>query len=500
MKIYGLVMALLMAIALTACSHNRNEKDEHAHDEKLQLASYNNDFEVFAEAVPFVTGKSSEILAYFSFLNNFKPLEKGSVTISLIVGTDGIKQTQEHPLRPGIYIFALKPETAGTGKLIFDINTSEGNSQIIVPNIKVYKDEHDAQHSAADAAISSSNGVVFTKEQSWKIDFATEEARQEPFGQIIKTSAQIQPSQGDERVISAKAAGMVHFSKDNIVDGKEVNAGQALFSIESSGLADNNLDVRASEAATEYNRAKTEYDRKKELAKDRIVSESDLLKAQTELTNAETVYNSLRRNFSGGRQVVSSPINGFVKQLLVRNGEYAEAGQTIMVVTQNQDLLVKAELQPKYYPLLSNITSANIRIMNSNIVYSLDDLNGRVVSYGKSSDLTNPLIPVVFQVKNNIGLLPGSFVEMYIKTLTNSQAITIPNEAIVEEMGNYFAFVQLTPEFFEKRAIRKGVTDGLRTEILEGISAGERVVTKGAILVKLAQASGALDAHSGHAH
>lgn len=493
-------MALLMAIALTGCTRSQSTKDEHSHDEKLQLTSYSDDFEVFVEAVPFVKGKQSDILAHISVLRNFKPLDKGSVTVSLITGTDGIRQMQESSVSPGIYAFSLKPEVAGTGKLVFDINTPEGASQVVIPGVKVYAEEHDAQHSAADAAISSSNGVSFTKEQSWKVDFATEEVVQEPFGQIIKTSAQILPSQGDERVISAKTAGMVHFSKENILDGGEINAGQALFTIETGGLADNNLDIRYSEAATEYNRAKTEYERKKELAKDRIVSQSDLLDAQSRFSNAETVYNSLRKNFSSGRQVVSSPINGFVKQILVRNGEYAEAGQTILVVTQNRDLLVKAELQPKYYSLLGNITSANIRVLNSDITYTLEDLNGKVVSYGKSSDLNNPLIPVVFQIKNNMGLLPGSFVEMYIKTLTNGKAITIPNGAIVEEMGNYFAFVQLTPEFFEKRAIKKGVTDGLRTEISDGISAGERVVSKGAILVKLARASGALDAHSGHAH
>jgi len=99
-----------------------------------------------------------------------------------------------------------------------------------------------------------------------------------------------------------------------------------------------------------------------------------------------------------------------------------------------------------------------------------------------------------------VGLLSGSFVEMFIKTQTNTQVVTVPNEAIVEEMGVFFVYVQITPEFFEKRPIRKGATDSVRTEISEGIAAGERIVSKGAIFVKLAQASGVLDAHSGHVH
>lgn len=500
MKRYSIIMAMFAAIALSGCNSRNSEKDEHTHDENLQLTAYNSDFEVFAEVSPLVVGKRSDILAHFSSLKNFKPIENSTVTASLIVGTDGIKQTLDQPIRQGIYNFALQPTTAGTGKLIFDIKTADGISQIVIPDIKVYTDDHEAQRDAANAAITNSNGTVFTKEQSWRIDFSTDEVRREPFGQIIRTIAQIQPSQGDERTVTAKVSGVVLFPNNDIVNGKAVTAGQSLFSIDGSGMADNNLSVRYAEAQSEYNRAKAEYERKQELAKEHIVSQSDLLKAQTEFTNAEAVYNNLHKNFIAGKQMVSSPVSGFVTRVLVRNGEYAEAGQAVLVVSQNRDLLIKAELQPKYFDMLSGITSANIRVLETNRTYTLEELNGRVVSFGKSTDIANPLIPVIFQLTNKAGLLSGSFVEVYIKTQTNTQAITVPNEAVIEEMGNYFVYVQLTPEFFEKRAIKKGATDGFRTEIKEGLTAGERVVGKGAILVKLAQAAGSLDAHSGHTH
>jgi RND family efflux transporter MFP subunit len=501
MKTYHIVIILLTAIITVSCGHNHSHAThEYAHDESLQLTAYSADFEVFAEATPFVVGQESDLLAHFTFLKNFKPLTEGKVTASLIVGVDDIRQTLAQPTRTGIYLFKLKPMATGRGKIIFDIETLSGKSQIVISDVTVYTNEHDAHEAAAEAAVTSSNGVRFTKEQSWKIDFATAEARREPFGQIIRTTAQVQPSQGDERIITAKTNGVALFPNNNMVEGKAVGAGQALFSIDGSGMADNNLSVRYAEVENEYNRAKAEYDRKQELAKENIVSQSDLLKAKTDFSNAEAVYNNLRKNFASGKQTISSPISGFVTRVLVQNGQYIEAGQPVLVVSQNRDLLIKAELQPKYFDLLSNITSANIRLLNSNRTYSLEELGGRTLSYGKSTDINNPLIPVVFQVNNKAGLLAGSFVELFIKTQTNAQALTIPNEAIIEEMGNYFVFVQLTPEFFEKRVVKKRVTDGIRTEIAEGITAGERVVSKGAILVKLSQASGALDPHAGHVH
>jgi RND family efflux transporter MFP subunit len=351
-----------------------------------------------------------------------------------------------------------------------------------------------------DEEKTNSDAIVFTKKQQQKTDFAIEDVNAEPFDAVIRTAAQILPSPGDEKTVTAKAGGTVNFSKDFAIAGKFVKAGQYLFSIESSGLADNNFSIRYAEAENEYNRAKKEYERKSDLEKDKIVSKQDLIKAQTEYKNAESVYNNLRKNFSDGKQTITSPISGFITKMLVRNGEYVETGQAVLIISQNSNLFIKAELAPKYFSGLGGITSANIHVMNTDKTYSLEELNGKVLSFGKSADINNPLIPVVFQVSNNADLLPGSIVELYIKMQTGRQAITVPNEAIVEEMGNYFVFVELTPETFEKRAIKKGATDGLRTEIKEGLSAGERAVSKGAILIKLMQSSETLDVHSGHSH
>lgn len=500
MKKYGLLMTLLLAVVLNACILKTSSEDEHAHIENLQLTAYSNDFEVFAEATPFVVGKPGEILAHFSFLKNFKPLERGSVTASLIVGTHGVRQKLEQPTRPGIYRFTLQPEKEGEGKIIFDIRTPDSKSQIIVLNIRIYTNEQDAQHASAEAVATSTSGAVFTKEQSWKVDFATDEVRRESFGTVIRTVGQIQPSSGDERIISARTSGIVLFPGDNVVVGKSISAGQSLFTIDASGMADNNLSVRIAEAKNEYNRAKMDWERKNELAKDNIISQSELLKARTDFDNAEANYNNLRRNFGSGRQSVSSPISGYITSVNVRNGQYAEAGEDVLAVSQNRNLFIKAKIRPKYFEKLKDISTVNFRLMDKNQNYTLEELGGKLVSFGKSTDIANPLIPVIFQINNRADLLSGSFVEMFIKIQNQGTPIVVSNEALVEEMGNYFVYVQLTPEYFEKRLVKKGDTDGFLTEIIEGISEGERVVSKGAILVKLAQSAGAIDAHSGHVH
>jgi RND family efflux transporter MFP subunit len=265
-------------------------------------------------------------------------------------------------------------------------------------------------------------------------------------------------------------------------------------------MADNNISVRYAEAKNNLEKAKADFERATELAQDKIVSAKDLLVAKNQYDNAKAVFDNLNNNFSASGQSVKSPMSGFVKQVLVKNGSYVEAGQPILTVTQNRTLLLQAEVQQKYAPILGSINSANIRTLHDNKTYTLEQLNGKVLSFGKATNSDNYLIPVTFQIDNAGSFISGGFVEIYIKTLTNNQALTVLNSALLEEQGVFYLFVQVNPELFEKREVKIGGTDGLSTEILNGITATDRVVTKGAIMIKLAQATGTLDAHSGHVH
>ena len=501
MQLYRFITLLLISTTLIACSHKpHSHGEEEAHRETLLITSYSSTYELFAEADLFVAGQESHLLAHFTRLADFKPLAEGSVVISLLQEGGEIISGAAEPVSDGIYRITLQPTVAGKGKLQIDIRTSDEVSQLIVNDITIEDNRAEAQHAAEAAPHGGGNTVLFTKEQSWKIGFATTEVRKALFGETIRTVAQIEPSQSDEKVVVARAGGLVRFTGREITPGTVVRTGESLFTMEGGGLADNNTDVRYAEAVAEYNRAKAEYERKSVLAKERIITESELLTVQSAFQNAEAVYANLRKSLSSsGSQVVHAPMNGFVKQLFVRNGELAAAGQALLVVSQNRDLLIRAELQPRYYGVLGTITTATIKVMHSDLTYTLEELNGKIVTYGRSADLTNPLIPVLFQVENNAGLLPGSFVEMFIQLQEGREAITVPNEALIEEMGAYFLYVQVTPELFEKRAVLIGKSDGRSTEIREGLSVGERVVSRGAIMVKLSQSTGQLDAH-GHGH
>lgn len=503
---FKVFMYVLLVFLIASCKPSGHENDNHeqneeSHEEiKFQYTAYSNDFELFAEADAFIVGEKANVLSHFSTVPDFKAVEKGKISITLVVNGKEAKQTLNEPTRKGIYSFDIQPQIAGSGTLKFEISNDKGNFEVIIPKITVYKNIEDAHEAFEKIVVSKTNTTVFTKEQSWKIDFATALPSSEPFGQVIKTTALVQSLPSNELVISAKANGMVVYSSDNISEGIEIYAGQPLFTISGSDLAENSLGVKFAEAKNNFEKAKSDYERAKELAKDKIVSEKDLLSSKNQFENAKAVYDNMNKNFSPSGYRISSPQAGFVKQVFVKNGSYVEAGQPVLIVSQNKLLTLKAEVPAKYTSILHNIKTANIKSLDGKSLYSLEELNGKILSYGKSGNNDNFLVPVHLQIENNGSFVSGSFVEVYLKSYSPGLSLIIPNSSLLEEQGIYFVWVQITPELFEKREVTIGGTDGIHTEIKGGLSNSERIISRGAMLVKLAQATGSLDAHSGHVH
>ncbi len=521
MKKIAFILSLPLAFLIISSCHHAGEEPKHEHHhETVQYTAYSADFELFAEADPFCAGETTEVVAHLTRLSDFKPLDSTQVKISLIVDGNILTETIDRPEQPGIYKCHFMPTQAGCGELKVEVMLPGGVSEVRCHHVHVaatheelhehshehgeaHEHEHEHDHGEAHEhahAHTATSVITYPKQQSWKIDFATDTLRLQSFGSVIKATGQVLPSQGDEREATATVSGVVLYSNPNLVEGTAVKAGQQLFVIESNGMADNNMSVRLQETTANYTAAKVEYERKQQLAEDRIVSQSELQRAKAVYETAKAAYDNLKGNFSQKGAIVRAPISGYIQRINVSNGSYVEAGHSVVTVSQNRDMLIRAEVQPRYYSQLAGISGANIVVPGDAHIYTLAELGGSLVSYAKSTDLECPLVPVIFRVRNSGNLLSGSFVSLYITTRSDRQVVTIPNQGIVEEMGNFFVFVQLTPESFEKRMVSLGATDGRCTEILSGVEAGERVVTKGASMVRLAQNGAALDPHAGHVH
>ena len=83
-------------------------------------------------------------------------------------------------------------------------------------------------------------------------------------------------------------------------------------------------------------------------------------------------------------------------------------------------------------------------------------------------------------MKNPGGRLrDGMFVDVTIDTSGDSEVLSVPKTAVVNEQGQTFVFVFTGGETFEKRAVATGAEGADYWEIKTGLKEGERVVTDG---------------------
>ncbi len=315
------------------------------------------------------------------------------------------------------------------------------------------------------------------------------------FEQVIKTSGQVLAAQGDENVAVATVAGIVSFH-GKVTEGMSVGKGSTLLTISSSNIADGDPVQRARIA---YEISKKEYERMKALVKNKIVSDKDFAQAEQNYENARISYEALAKGNTKGGQAISSPIGGYVKNILVKEGDYVTIGQPLVSVTQNRRLFLRAEVSEKYYPYLRTIGSANFKTPYDNKVYALKELSGRLLSFGKSAGDNSFYVPVTFEFDNKGDIIPGSFVEVYLLSTPMENVISLPRTALTEEQGLFFVYLQLDEEGYKKQEVTLGADNGQSVQILTGVKAGDPVVVSGAYQVKLASASNAIPAHS-HEH
>lgn len=315
------------------------------------------------------------------------------------------------------------------------------------------------------------------------------------FHGVIKTGGQILPAAGDEASVAAPAGGIVCLAS-GLYEGTPVKKGQPLFSLLSGNIQDGNTIGKARIA---YETAKAEYERASGLVDSRIVSQKDFLKIKENYENARMAYEALKPNADGSGVSVTAPFDGYVKDILVREGDYVSTGTPMVTVAQDRRLVLKADLSQRYYGMKGEITSANFRTPYSSQTFSLEDLSGKLVSSGRNVSGTSYYIPVTFEFDNRGKVVPGSFAEVWLLTRTRDNVISVPESALTEEQGVHFVYIRIDDDCYRKQAVTLGESDGVRTEVLSGVSAGDNVVVKGAYHVKLASASNAIPAHT-HNH
>lgn len=359
------------------------------------------------------------------------------------------------------------------------------NKSVETPHI-----ENEKNHSHGDDVI------VFSEEKAAQYGVVANNIVKGDFYNVIKVGGKLLAQQSHETTIVANSSGIVQLP-DNLVEGLNVKPQQSLLAISSKNIQEGDPALRAKIA---YEIAESEYNRVSPLAKEGIVTQKDFAVVKQTYENAKIAYNAIGKKYSAKGMIISSNQIGYVKEILVGNGSYVNSGDPILILSDNNNLFLRAEVPNRYYSELKDIASANFKIQSSGNIYELSKLNGKVINYAKALTSTDYLLPITFSLANTGGeLLPGIYVEVYLLSKKLPHIIALPHAAIIEEEGLYFVYKKICKEEYKKVEVTLGMDNGKEYEILSGISEGDLIVTSGAQQLRLASATNAIPAHT-HEH
>ena len=349
---------------------------------------------------------------------------------------------------------------------------------------------HDHGSHGSSEKNNNSSEIILPIKSAEKFGVYSQMVKPRDFNNIIKVTGQIESAASEQSIVTATAPGIINF-KSGIVEGKTISKGTIIATITSKEITGGDPNESAK---VKVEAAKRELDRLTPLHKDSIITTKEYNAAVEAYEQAKAAYIGVP---SGGSAKAAT--SGEITQLFVKEGEYVTAGQQIATISGSSRLILRADLPEKYYPYLSTIKTASFKTSYSNETTHLNEVNGRLVSTPTTASAQQSgYIPIHFSFDNNGSAVPGAYVEIFLHGNIKPNTIVLPIDAIIEQQGKHYVYIKLDEECYEKRLVTIGNSNGNEIEILSGLTRKDEVVTKGAIIVKLAESSGAVP--EGHSH
>lgn len=522
------LMLTALSVALAACSastppahgdHGHDEQashdeaaghSEHSHRGTAVVTHYAKTTELFVEYPVLIKGHESAFAAHMTWLKDFSAVNEGRLVVAL-TGDEFPEERIEVAISktPGIFRPMLTPRYSGLRNLTVTLMAAGQVSVHDLGKVVVFNDPDSAAR-ALPAETEASGLISFTKEQQWKIPFATAPAVTQLIRESVAVSALIRPRASGEALLTAPGAGVLRTGPNGFPQvGMAVKAGQVLAYLTprlggETDSAQLSLDVQRARIALEH--ANHDLKRLESLLVDEAIpakrvydARMEARLAQAELTAAQQRANSYQSGAGG--IALKSPIAGTVVAVNGAVGAAATEGQTVIHVASLDKLWLEARIAESDLGRISTPSGAFFTLDGARQGITLDvGRNARLIAYGGMVDATTRTVPAIIEFDNPGGSLrAGMNVRARLYSGAGRPGVAIPASALMDDAGQSVVFVLREGESFERRIVTAGPRDGDRVAIASGIKVGERVVSEGAYQVKLAASAPAAMGH-GHAH
>lgn len=503
---------VLSAVLLAAgCSRSAPPREERPELEGLSVTRWTARTELFAEFPPLVVGQTSRFAIHLTRVDTFKPITDGRVEVQLRGGSGSPEVFRvDGPSRPGIFGVDVKPTRAGTPELVIRLQSAAVSDEQIVGTVSVHANA-DAARAADDQREDGTAGISFLKEQQWAMDFATGVVDERPLQESLRVPAQVVARPGGTADVVAPTTGRLSTVRDLTV-GSTVMRGQELARVlppPSDPSEVPQLQQLRSEAASALEFAVRDRERAERLvaagaAPQRRLDEARTAEAQAKSRVAAAdarlaQHDAARRGSGGGTQgafIVRAPVTGSVAHREAATGANVAQGAVLFRIIDAVQVHIVGQV-----PEADAARARQARAAEAEVAGQPGRMPvGQLVTVGKVLDPRARTLPIVFALDNRVAVLPvGQSLFLHLLFGPTSPRPTVAASAIVDDAGRPVVYVQREGETFERRPVALGARAGGLVHVVDGLKAGDRVVTRGAHLVRLASLSTQAPAH-GHVH
>ena len=266
--------------------------------------------------------------------------------------------------------------------------------------------------------------------------------------------------------------------------GEAVKAGAPVLTIESADASATraNLDLTATRLAA----AENFHKRNVEMIEKGVGLESERQEAEMRLKEARTEHERARQAAAligtgqSGRVTVTAPTNGVVMSIRVAVGAtVAPGGEPLLELGDPSLLQIVAQVAESDLRRIVIGQEADVELpaLNTRVAAKVENISPRV-------DTESRRMQVYLTLAKRIdGLQAGMLAQIALRTGTDT-AITLPVSAVLIKDGKRrVVYVEKTDGTFEARDVETGRNRDGQVVILKGLSAGEKVVVRGALLL-----------------
>ena len=503
-----LLAAATLVLTLAACDRARDGAGE-AGPEAQVYTHFTTQTELFVEFDPLVSGVKSTFAAHFTRLSDYKPVTSGTVDVILSGGGAPSERFRvAAPRAPGIFSPTVAPRATGRRSLSIAISAPGLQVRHELGDVVVHADE------AAALRAGPAPGVVegeigFLKEQQWTTDFALEAVQARALRESVSAPATIRASGDGGAQVVATAAGTLRASGGFPALGDRVARGQTLALLVPRLGTDTDVASLQSElvaARSQAALASADAQRMQRLFAQQAVSQRRLQEARSaqQIAQAQLAAAQQRVSQLGGGSggiALKAPMGGTLALVPVANGAAVEEGDVLFHIVDRSELWLQAHVSEADAGRLGQPDGVAFDLpgLDAPVEVRAGD-GGRLVGVGSMIDPESRSVPVIFALTNpDPRIAINQNVQARVFTGRTRQALSVPAGAVIDDGGQRIVYVMRGGESFSRVPVRLGLRDGDRYEVLDGLKAGDRVVSRGAMQVRLAAATPEAMGH-GHAH